>query len=108
MCEIEHDELVIPGDFFYGNIPIEWFSAALQLPRCGFKLALLIWHYYSMRHAPVRVSMVKCRMIGMGRRARNTALSSMVEAGLVKVDGSDNKAPVVRILKRGGRPAQCK
>ena len=99
MNEVEHDDSSLPGTFFYGDMPMEWMSTAIKLPGCGIKLALLIWHYWRLRNSQVRVSMSKCRQIGMERRARNTALNNMADAGLIEVIGHDNKAPIVKVLK---------
>lgn len=103
MVVIEHDESVLPGNFFYGDIPMEWMGTAIRLPGCGIKLALLIWHYWSLRKSQVRVSMTKCRQIGVGRRARNTALDNMATAGLIEITGYDNKAPIVKVVHRKGQ-----
>ena len=98
MDEIEHDDSKLPGEFFYGDMPMEWLQSAIRLPGCGIKLALLIWHYWSLRKTKIRVSMAKCRQIGMERRARNTALKNMADASLIEVVGQDNKAPVVKVI----------
>ena len=98
MNEVEHDDSELPGTFFYGDMPMDWMITAIRLPGCGIKLALLIWHYWRLRKTHVRVSMVKCRQIGMGRRARNTALDNMAVIGLIEVVGRDNRAPVVKVL----------
>ena len=97
--EIEHDEMKLAGEFFMGDIPIEWFTAAVTLQGCNtFRVAMVIWHYWKLRNTPVRVSMAKCRQIGVGRKARNSALAAMESAGLIKIMSESNRAPVVEVV----------
>ena len=95
------DESFLAGDYVSGPIPIAWFTTAINTTGCTFRLAMLIWHYWKLRKAPVRVSMVKCRQIGIGRKARNTALDVLESLGLIEILHYDNRSPVVDII--GGK-----
>lgn len=104
---IEHDEMKLAGDFFMGDVPIKWFTTAITLPGCNtFRVAMVIWHYWKLRNTPVRVSMAKCRQIGIGRKARNTGLAAMESAGLIKVLAESNRAPVVEVIGAATRRAK--
>jgi hypothetical protein len=98
--EIEHDETYLAGSVFVGDMPIAWFNTAIKLRGNTFKVAMLIWHYGKLRKSPVRVSMSKCRQIGIERRARNKALQELCDAGLIAMTAADNRAPVVTIIRK--------
>ena len=97
MDEIDHDELKLAGEYFSGNIPIHWFEEALKLPGAACRIAMLIWHYQRLRNLPVCVSMSKCRIINVERRARNAAIEALESVWLVEVEASSGRSPVVRV-----------
>lgn len=98
MSVVNHDELKLAGDYFAGNIPIQWFEEVLKLPGAACRIAMLIWHYQRLRSLPVRVSMSKCRIINVERRARNAAIDALEKAGLIKVEAHSDRSPVVRVI----------
>lgn len=96
--DLEHDEMKLAGDFFYGDIPMHWFQRAIDAPGSGLKVALMIWHYWKLRNRPVRVSMAKCRQINVERKARNAALEALQRSGLIKIIDQADRAPVVSVV----------
>jgi len=87
--------------FIRGPLPLEWFGRAAELGRPALAVALALWWRAGVeRRAQVALSMQSCKLFGVpSRRDRREALARLQSAGLIGVERSTSKSPVVTIVE---------
>ena len=87
------------GMFLKGPVPWAWLTAAGRLPGKALHVAVAIRLLVGMsKGAPVSLSSVRLRELGVDRHAAYRALSRLQEAGLVAVKRHRGRQPVVTVL----------
>lgn len=104
----------IAGGFLKGPIPLPWLSAATRLPgKSPLSVALAIWFEAGRRKSmEVTLTTAILQRFSVNRKAKYRALSSLENAGLVRVYREPRRNPVVTILEfvsdpKGGDASQC-
>lgn len=92
------------GRFIRGPLSLDWFSRASALGRKPLAIGLAIWWRAGVeRQRKVCVSMQSAQLFGIAtRRDRRDALRRLEAAGLVLVERSATKSPVVTIVQPEG------
>jgi len=93
-----------PGQrFLRGPIPWSWVCTASVASGqgSGLKVAMAIWHLVGLNRgkAAIRLSGARLRELGVDRHAGYRGLSSLEEAGLVRVDRQPGRNPLVTVLE---------
>ena len=92
--------------FIRGPLPLAWFERASAMGRRPLAIGLAIWWRAGVeRQRKVSLSMQSARRFGIvHRRDRAAALDKLEAAGLVLVERSASKSPVVTIVQPEGPP----
>jgi hypothetical protein len=81
-------------------VPREWQVQLLRIDadKCTYRLALyLLWEAWRTRGVRVKVTNVRMKEEGVGRRGKRQAVAQLERAGLVVVERTDHGSPVVRV-----------
>ena len=85
--------------FLKGPIPLNWLSAAAQLPGKSLHLGIAIWFKASIaKSATVRLSNIAGLPFGLDRNAKYRALGWLEDAGLITVERQTGRSPIVTLL----------
>lgn len=88
-----------------GPIPLDWLSAAAQLPGRSFHAGLACWYVAALtRTTSVPLSNISSLRFGLDRNAKYRALAWLERAGLIAVERRPGRAPVITILTPDGLP----
>lgn len=86
-------------------VPLDWLERVAQINGKTLHVAAcLLWLVQLRRGPDVRLGQSVLRRFNASRDASYDALKKMAAAGLVKVDRSPGRSPVVTLLARDGRP----
>ena len=90
--------------FILGPLPIDWFARAATLGRKPLAIGLAIWWQAGIQSKRrVCVSMQSAKLFGVAsRRDRRDAINRLESAGLILVERSATKSPVVTIVQAEG------
>ncbi|MEO1610584.1 MAG: hypothetical protein AAFR90_14910 [Pseudomonadota bacterium] len=85
--------------FLKGPIPLNWLSAAAQLPGKSLHLGIAIWFNASLaKSATVPLSNLAGLPFGLDRNAKYRALGWLENAGLIAVERQVGRSPIVTLL----------
>jgi hypothetical protein len=90
----------IKGEFLKGPIPLNWLTAAAKLRgKAPLTVALAIWFEAGRKRSKeIRLTAAILRRFGVNRKAKYTALASLENAGLVRIQRRPRKNPIVTVL----------
>src|SRR5688572_23936591 len=89
----------IDGMFLKGPVPMDWLNRAASLPGKALHVAVAIclWHGI-LRCDEFRLSTGKLRSMGVERNSAYRALTSLEEAGLIRVQRHRGRNPIVTVV----------
>tara|TARA_B100000315_G_scaffold258324_1_gene310036 strand:+ start:2230 stop:2598 length:369 start_codon:yes stop_codon:yes gene_type:complete len=96
-------------EYVRGPLPLKWFQRASTISRTAGVVGLIIWRIaYQKRlwghdsqrrtSGSIKVTNQNCMKWGVCGNSKNTALSLMEEAGLIRLDTKRGRSPVVQII----------
>jgi DNA-binding transcriptional ArsR family regulator len=87
--------------FIKGPIPLDWISRAANLSGKTLQVALVLWYLAGLkRSTTVSLGAKQLSMMGVSRDAKYEALRRLKEAGLVSVEQSSGRAPLISLLRK--------
>jgi hypothetical protein len=91
----------INGEFLRGPIPLNWLSTASGLPgKAPLAVALAIWFERGRRKSnTIILTTAIIKRFGVGRKAKYTGLQALEAAGLIEVQRTPRRNPIVRVLE---------
>jgi hypothetical protein len=94
--------------FLKGPIPGEWLHRAAKLPARSLHVALAVWYLAGVgKRRQVKITWGVFAKFGVSPDAGRRGLTALERAGLVAVDRSPGRCPVVTILEPAyGNPAR--
>src|SRR5688572_11330446 len=85
--------------FLKGPIPWNWLSKAARQPGRALHVAVSIWFWSGiLKTKTFKFSVSKMSELGLDRYAGYRGLNALESAGLISVDGSRGRSPIVTIL----------
>ena len=95
-------------DFLRGPIPWDWISRAAILPGAALPVGLVIWRTAFLKNTlDVKLTSASLKAVGVTRMSKMRALKELEAAGLVEVQRTHGKNPLVGIVDKpvkGGLP----
>jgi DNA-binding transcriptional ArsR family regulator len=90
----------VQGYFLRGPIPLDWLTACREMSGKTIMTALAIWWQSGMHDTRegLKITTKGLARFGVDRKAKDRALKSLEEAGLIAVAREPGKNPVVGIL----------
>lgn len=91
--------------FLKGPIPLAWLERAARLPGKSLQAAVALWYAAGLlRSARIPLSNVSGHRFGLDRNAKYRALAWLERAGLVTVERTLGRSPVVTIQHTPVKP----
>ena len=91
--------------FLRGPIPLDWLSAAAELPGKSLHVGIAVWLEAGLRNsAVVPLSNLTGRYFGLDRNAKYRGLDWLEQAGLISVERKLGRAPIVTIHAKPSEP----
>ena len=89
------------AEFIRGPLPLAWFQLASRLRGKSLEVALAIWWRCGIdKSRRVALSMGHVRRFGvLSRKGRREALARLEDAGLITVERSATKSPIITIVE---------
>ncbi len=89
-----------PGEkFLKGPIPWKWIVLAARQPGKALHVAIALWFLSGMlKSGRIKLNNILSKTLGVTRYAKHRSLSSLEQAGLISVEQSRGKSPVVTLL----------
>jgi hypothetical protein len=85
--------------FLKGPIPWTWLATAARQPGKSLHLAIAIWFMAGLtRSKDVKISNLLLRALGVKRSSRQRSLAALEQAGLIAIQHSTGKSPIITIL----------
>jgi DNA-binding transcriptional ArsR family regulator len=95
--------------FLKGPIPWQWIIRASQLPGKAFVVGLCLWRLKgAMKKDTIKLSNAELEPFGIDRAAKSRALSALEKAGLITVERSRGRWPVVTLLEHPRKARQAR
>lgn len=86
--------------FLKGPIPLKWICEATRLPGQTWNVATAIWYLVGLNNSPtIKLTQTVLNQFGITRYAKYRALNELEATGLIKIDSSHGKNPVVTVLE---------
>lgn len=86
--------------FIKGPLPLSWMTQAAQMPGKTLQVALALWFLCGLQKTnSVTLASKTAERFGISRDAKYEAIDRLVKAGLVTVQQTPGKAPVVTLVK---------
>jgi hypothetical protein len=89
-----------PGDkFLKGPIPWKWIVLAAKQPGKALHVSLALWFLAGIsKSRRIKLNNILLKTLGVTRYAKSRSLLSLEKAGLISVEQSKGKSPVVTLL----------
>jgi hypothetical protein len=80
-------------------VPMVWLEAAARLPGRALQVGLALWYLVGVtKCTTVRLSSVRLAGFGVDRSAKRRALTALAGAGLITLDQTPGRNPVVTVI----------
>lgn len=88
-------------DFLRGPIPWDWISRAAILPGAALPVGLVLWRTAFLKNTlDVKLTSASLRAVGVTRMSKMRALKELEAAGLIEVQRTHGKNPLVGIVDK--------
>jgi DNA-binding MarR family transcriptional regulator len=95
----EYSGAPLTEPFLKGPIPMAWLKAAAELPGKAFQLGIAIWWLRPMSKSEnFKLTQKALDYVGISRDATYDALKRLEARGLIRVQRSPGRRPIVGIL----------
>jgi hypothetical protein len=95
----EYADAPLTEPFLKGPIPMAWLKAAAELPGKAFQLGIAIWWLRPMSKSEnFKLTQKALDFVGISRDATYEALKRLEARGLIRVQRSPGRRPIVGIL----------